>query len=163
VFALPFLVGFMIDWLAVCGLAIHQLPAFRLDNTTQRYLLRWLPIVLRFTAVVLLAVQLLRWSSSLGQSVAGPISGRILPDSVIISWMLAAGIVMLLLALGASGRIAAILGLCLLGFQQTGAALTPEAVALLVIFTGILYLGTGSLSLWRPEERFIYKRAGERS
>jgi CDP-diacylglycerol--glycerol-3-phosphate 3-phosphatidyltransferase len=149
VFALPFLVGFLVDWLAVCGIAARQPSAVRRLPALQERLLRWLPLVLRAAAVALLAGQLLRFA------------GENLPRAEDSFWMLAAGVVMLLLAIGASGRLAAILGLCLLGFQQPAAALTLEMIVLLVVFTAILYLGTGSLSLWQPEERFIYKRAGE--
>jgi CDP-diacylglycerol--glycerol-3-phosphate 3-phosphatidyltransferase len=150
VFALPFLVGFLVDWLAVCGIAARQPSAGGRLPALQERLLRWLPLVLRAAAVALLAGQLLRFA------------GENLPRAEDSFWMLAAGVVMLLLALGASGRLAAILGLCLLGFQQAAAALTLEMVVLLVVFTAILYLGTGSFSLWQPEERLIYKRAGER-
>ena len=163
VFALPFLVGFLIDWLSVCGLSIRKPPAARLTkNLTTSRLLRWLPVVLRFTAVILLAGQLLNWSSSLGKAAVQPFAGRISADIVLILWMTVAAAVMLLLALGASGRMASILGLCLLGIHQTIAGLTIETAALLVILTAILYLGTGSLSLWQPEERLIHQRAGER-
>ena len=154
VFALPFLVGFVIDWLGVYGRvkSQHSAGETKLDPRKD-LLLRWLPVGLRFSAVILLAGQLISWSS------AGGVSST---STAMLLMLMAQTTVMLLLALGVSGRIAAILGLCIVGIQQTFTGLMLGSAALLVILTAILYLGTGSLSLWQPEERLIHQRAGER-
>jgi hypothetical protein len=71
-------------------------------------------------------------------------------------------VVALLLLFGAAGRLTAILGLILLGLQQMSAPLSAFQIALAGLFTALLYLGTGGLSLWKPEDRLITRRAGER-
>jgi hypothetical protein len=68
---------------------------------------------------------------------------------------------MVLLLLGAAGRVAAIAGLAALGFQQMAAPLTALPLALAWLYGAILYLGTGILSVWKPEDRLIYRRVGE--
>jgi hypothetical protein len=84
------------------------------------------------------------------------------PELSVILLALAEAGVVILLALGAAGRLAGIAGLILLGIQQAGAGLTPAQVLLAAFYVGLLYLGTGELSLWTPEDRLIYHHAGER-
>lgn len=151
-FALPFLVGFLVDWLSVCGVLKNQSAGKSSSPGAARLLSAYLPLGLRLLAVLLLAVQLLS-----------------LPGSGVLTHLQVP--VMLLLALGVSGRFTAIIGLSVLGLQHasagltlaglTPAGLTPAAVALLLVYTAILYLGTGPFSLWKPEERLIFNRAGE--
>jgi hypothetical protein len=67
----------------------------------------------------------------------------------------------LLIVFGVAARFSAILALCVLGFYQMYASLTPVQIALAVGYTAILYLGSGALSLWAPEDQLVYRRAGE--
>ena len=80
----------------------------------------------------------------------------------ILAVSLAEGIILLSAALGAAGRIAAILGLILVGTQQAITGISPAQVILIVAFTMLLFMGTGRLSLWTPEEEWIHHRAGEK-
>ena len=136
-FSLPFLTGFLYDWLLASG-ALRPRPA---APGWQERLLHWLPLALRALAILLLA----------GQAISRSIH---LPGVLELA-------VLALLALGAAGRAGAILGLLLLGFQQSLAPLTAAQLTLLVIYTALLYLGTGPFSLWTPEDRLIYRRLGE--
>jgi hypothetical protein len=70
--------------------------------------------------------------------------------------------VLSLVALGVSGRIAAIGGLLLLGAQQALGGLSSLQILLIIGYTGVLFAGTGPFSLWAPEEWLIRHRAGER-
>jgi hypothetical protein len=48
-----------------------------------------------------------------------------------------------------------------LGFLQMAVPLSPVQISLAWIYGAILYLGTGLFSAWKPEDTFIYRRAGE--
>ena len=66
----------------------------------------------------------------------------------------------MLLLLGAAARITAIVGLSLLGISQIFTPLMPVQVTLAVLYTAVLYLGSGAMSLWTPETaRFTGGRA----
>jgi CDP-diacylglycerol--glycerol-3-phosphate 3-phosphatidyltransferase len=160
VFAAPFLIGFLVDWLAVSGLRLNELfgrmiPGFRQVKSA----LAWLPAILRWTVAAMLGVRVLAvWQRSL-------FSPAVLADPFAHAQMilaLAESAVAIFLLLGLSGRISAILGLVTLGIQPLTVSLISIQIVLIVLYTAILYLGTGPLSLWRPEERWIYRRAGER-
>lgn len=166
-FALPFLVGFLVDWLAVSGI-IHTKSSKRTANeqlfsATKSFVLNWLPVVLRLVAAVLFAYQLVQvfmpYTGSDGMQLGAILQ---LPNEL-LPLVLAQVLVLLFLAVGAGGRVVSIAGLCLLGLQQMYASLTPLQIVLALILTAILYLGTGSLSLWKPEERLIFNHLGERS
>ena len=59
--------------------------------------------------------------------------------------------------------ITAIVGLSLLGISQIFTPLMPVQVALAVLYTAVLYLGSGAMSLaGRRKTGSIYRRAGER-
>lgn len=165
-FALPFLVGFLIDWLAVSGVikprSAGRQASDHLRSIHKSFILNWLPVGLRLLAAIFMAGQLVQFlavSSGLGGIEPGSELLPSRPDLFML--VLAQGLVLIFLTVGAGGRIASIAGLCLLGIQQLFASLTPIQIVLAVLFTAILYLGTGSLSLWKPEERLIFHRAGE--
>lgn len=160
IFALPFLVGFSRDWLFASG-AIRTseiLPARFRDWITA-----WLPVLLRLVIAMVALLPLVK--------------GLLVHSTPVISfggqgWQSAAVnlewfewpeiVIVLLLLFGIAGRITAILGLCLVGFHQMFAGLTPSQVFLVIAYTAILFMGSGALSLWKPEDRLIYRRAGER-
>ncbi len=159
-FALPFLIGFGFDWLAVSGVrfahrsSLARLKALSLDR---------LPLLLRFLAVVLILAELSRFLGLYSGWLSGqPAQGLPYSQAGFLLLVALQSLVLVTLALGVSGRVAAILGLCLLGIQQLFASLTPAQIALALLYTAILYLGTGALSLWKPEDRLIFSRAGER-
>lgn len=175
-FALPFLVGFLIDWLAVTGvITLHSArlvdrlktrrPAItnRLSDY-QTALLNWLPVVLRWAAALLFAYQLIQLLGI--HPDAGDMQAALQAlssNSSLFIIAMAQGVVLLLLLVGAGGRAVSIAGLCLLGIQQMYASLSPVQIALLALLTAIIYLGTGALSLWKPEEYLITRRTGEQS
>jgi CDP-diacylglycerol--glycerol-3-phosphate 3-phosphatidyltransferase len=137
-FALPFLAGFVRDGLIASGVLRTRAARPQLGSRTAR----WLPVGLRFLAAALLL------------GTPAPAWG--------MDWLASlAAVVTLFLALGMLGRLSAVLGLMLLGLNQLYASLAPTQLALLAVYTALLYLGTGHFSLWTPEDRLIY-RAGER-
>ena len=68
---------------------------------------------------------------------------------------------LVLIALGAAGRLAALLILFGLGLFQYYSDLGLLEIVMLVGATALLYLGTGPYSLWVPEKQIIAKRIGE--
>ncbi len=152
VFAAPFLAGFMIDWQYTCGRLQRQSPR----REAGQLALKWLPVGLRAAAVILLVGQIT------GGLLRNPGQVPDIATPVTFAFMLAQAAVMIMLALGVSSRFTAILGLSLLGIQQMTVSLSPVQVMLVILYTAILYLGSGAFSLWKPEERLIYRRAGEK-
>ncbi len=165
-FAIPFLVGFSYDWLTVSGF-VKQAPGSQAardlsPSTLQLLTFHWLPVALRLLAAAIsvyqLGIFLLVYPGTGGSAHASQI---LTVDAELLAIVLAQGVVIVLLTAGAGGRIAAIAGLCLLGIQQLYTGLTPLLILLAALYTAILYLGTGSFSLWKPEELFIHRRIGE--
>jgi len=158
-FALPFLMGFARDWMAASG--IIQ-PAYKAFSRLQTIFNDWAPVLLRLSILFLSA---------------GPISQRFLDYNGQVAFYTAHGlpsaaigvlilailetVVVSLLLLGAIGRVTAVVGLLLLGVNQIFAGLTTSQMLLLIAYTAILFTGTGAFSLWTPENRIIFRRAGE--
>jgi CDP-diacylglycerol--glycerol-3-phosphate 3-phosphatidyltransferase len=88
-FALPFLVGFLVDWLAVSGIidpkSSKRTTNGQLFSATKSFVLNWLPVVLRLVAAVLFAYQLVQvfmpYSGSNGMQLGGILqsSNKLLP------------------------------------------------------------------------------------
>lgn len=172
-FAVPFLVGFAYDGLAVSGALRIYMPGGsevgrRIDakfELIKSLVGTWLPLVARILVVLLLFTWLSlnipgiisHWdgmSSSLHIFIPSP-----------LFWL---GLMLLLttaglvsIVLGVAGRLAALLILFGIGLFQSYAVIGWMEVTLLVGATMLMYLGTGPYSLWSPEERIIAKRIGE--
>jgi CDP-diacylglycerol---glycerol-3-phosphate 3-phosphatidyltransferase len=159
VFALPFLVGFVIDWFGVSGL-LRQNNG-RQAATTYAFLLAWTPIALRMAVFIGASVAIgAEINNFLDPSVQTSTSADVPGAGLGIILLGAEIMVLFLLVLGAAGRVAAIAGLLLLGIHQIHADLNLTQYMLIFVYVAILYLGTGKYSLWKPEERLIFKQAG---
>jgi CDP-diacylglycerol--glycerol-3-phosphate 3-phosphatidyltransferase len=159
VFALPFLLGFTRDWLSVNGVFR---PENKPTSRLQVIFSDWAPVLLRLAILFLSAGPISQRFLNYTQQVEF-YAARGMPSAdvgVLILAMLETVIVGLLL-LGISGRVTAVLALLVLGFNQIFASLTTSQVLLLIACTTILFTGTGAFSLWAPENRIIYRRAGE--
>ena len=159
VFALPFLLGFTRDWLSVNGVFR---PENKPTSRLQVIFSDWAPVLLRLAILFLSAGPISQRFLNYTQQVEF-YAARGMPSAdvgVLILAMLETVIVGLLL-LGISGRVTAVLALLVLGFNQIFASLTTSQVLLLIACTTILFTGTGAFSLWAPENRLIYRRAGE--
>jgi CDP-diacylglycerol--glycerol-3-phosphate 3-phosphatidyltransferase len=171
-FALPFLAGFLLDWLAVSGRRVN-LPGWKPS--------RWLPLGLRIAVTVLVIVwlsQIYSGRTSL-TAVGGPSlrvgSGEIarkltvntallaLPGNSPATWMLVlASAGAALVAFGAAGRLASLGVLFSIGISQQFGNLGALQIWLIVAATAIFYLGTGPYSLWVPEKTVLIRRPGEK-
>jgi len=140
-FGLPLLAGFLRDWLYVSGVLRAD---WRLSQALHHRIHHDLPLLLRGLV--------LAFGLSLFVKGGEPVA--------LLGLFLAA--VSLGVLLGISGRLLSILGLILLGHQQTFVSLSVPQVLLGAAFVAILYLGSGRYSLWKPEEHLFHRRAGEK-
>lgn len=148
-FGLPFLSGFARDWLVVSGLTQ---PVQRPSQKIRSALTRWLPVLLRLIILGLGLGSLTQWALNISdQGTASLVLG--FTHAFLIT----------LIGLGAAPRLAAILALCTLGIYQMVAPLSSTQIVLAEAYTAILFLGSGALSLWTPEEYLVHNRAGEPS
>jgi uncharacterized membrane protein len=156
-FALPFLAGFFLDWLVVSGVIPQALQQEkRSANKIKRFLLHWVPVGLRVILVAGLTLELLDLTTA---NTAG------LPGGTGTVFFLTFGLLCssaVLLAAGAAGRIAAALALVALGFQTLSHPPDGLDQVLIVLSTALFFLGTGAISTWKPEDRMIKKRFGEK-
>lgn len=165
VFGMATAVSFLRDWLIVSGQLNPAAPAYlRMRRQAYLWLVKWLPVVWRGTAVlgiiaILSALPQLfppdEWTHLLASwRMPHPQLWAVLTSVVAIVATVAIG-------LGAMGRLAGLLLVFPIGFDmvvngllwRNGAALT--AVCLVMLFGGGLW------SLWQPEERLMTQRAGE--
>ena len=175
--ALPFLVGFVLDWMVVSGVGIglaedSLLNRSQIRDRINRFPIsfhqlktKWLPITFRFLVVALLVtwfvdkLSLLSHQPGLGyQQLNRALS---YPELWLASAFLLLVIGFVFIALGAAGRLAALLVLFGIGLFQYFSHLGLIEIAVLFGATVLLYLGTGPYSLWVPENSIIAKRIGE--
>lgn len=146
-FMLPFIIGFLRDWLWVSGqLGRPTEKKAGPMSAVRAVIYMGLPLFLRLALVGLLARVLLIQNSS-GE-----------PQTAIL---VVAGLALPALLLGAAGRIISLAVLFMSGF---GLQITPLdwGYWLILFFSILLFLfGTGRFSLWKPEEWLIYHRPGE--
>lgn len=116
----------------------------------------WLPIPLRVIVVLLLAPSALFKFVDYPTSVEG-FAGIGIPAAEIIVLVVAAfeAIAVVALSLGVAGRIACVPVLVIMVVAMTTAGVAPSNVAVLVGTLGLILLGTGAYSLWKPEDRLL--------
>jgi CDP-diacylglycerol---glycerol-3-phosphate 3-phosphatidyltransferase len=148
-FAIPFLSGFLMDWLVLSG--VLQPADVSKYKDAWRLVTNALPLALRF--VLLVGFVLFNESRFIHFSHQAPSFG----------WIIFAleTLVILSLVLGVAGRLTAIMGLLLLGVHQILASFQPMHYLFITIYISLIYLGTGRYSLWKPEDRLITRPAGE--
>lgn len=142
---LPFVAGFLRDWLVVSGRVEASGAGYRrLRSAAKTVFTGWLPLVMRAaTGLVVLG-------PLVGFGVGLPGLGS--PVAVGLAALVVSGLV---------GRLAAVLLLISLGLALTRTPFTPGAAGLLASLVVLMLFGTGRLSLWQPEERFMSSRMGE--
>ena len=152
-FAVPFAFSFGRDWLVVSGLLDPQSdPYIRWRLRIKRVVLHWLPPFLRLAlaaALALLTANMLTTDSAWGPTAKAIFLGMQVVTGACI-------------ALGFVGRLAAIGLIAPLALGAYADGFVPLRGVSLGLAIGILILGTGALSLWKPEETMFRRRAGER-
>lgn len=158
--------GFLRDWLVVSGTIDPARPAYRqVQRRLYHLLTRRLPLLWRPLMVVCLA-SILAAASSLWQPEAWrelihawgvPGAGFL---ATIIALIAILGIP--LIGLGVLGRITAIALSLPVGFDVATRGLQWDNGLAVVATVFIQLLGTGPYSLWPLEERYMYRRLGEK-
>jgi CDP-diacylglycerol--glycerol-3-phosphate 3-phosphatidyltransferase len=142
-FMAPLLLGFFRDWLVVSGvLAADKRQHGQLDELAANLTRLFVAPAVRFCVLTAwafyLAASWSEWPSN--------------------SWILGVSGCCLMAAIGALGRCASLMLILLLGSIFSPFA---PSIALLLIFCGAVLLllgGTGSWSVWAPEEDILYRR-----
>ena len=143
VFGIPFALAFIWDWLIVSGAL--QPDVGNRHPRLKHFTLHWLPWLPRALAVWFILPSIRTHLQN--------------PD---LQWLgFLEGGVTLFLALGVWPRTMAIVAVCLVGANQVFAPLTIDQFALIVTYISMIFLGSGTLSLWPFEERLIYHRPGD--
>lgn len=165
IFALATAASFLRDWLVVTGwLNPHSDPYKQRQQQVYRLFSAYLPPVLRLIfagSVLLLLGRIDALCPPAGWTAL--FTGWHLPYPAFLAAFFAViGLVaMVMITVGAMGRIMALVVMFPLGFDMVvnGAnGLNATAMTCAVL---LMLLGTGAFSLWQPEERFMYRRAGE--
>lgn len=146
-FGIPFLVGFSLDWLAVSGVIKPDPRSNSGKKSFADRLVDDLPVLLRGAIFIILA-----WITFL--QIQSPIVPAWL---VVLQWIAALNVIT-----GTAGRIFATGSLILLGISQIYVPLSGAQYLLTALYTGVLFLGSGKYSLWKPEDQAVYRQAGAR-
>lgn len=177
-FALPFLVGFLLDWFSVSGFTrrpwirdIYLLARYAafLDSAQFKNMkhafYKWIPLIIRTTLVVLLIIWLSINFLGVFESLNISALNQHLPGLMPAYWsgllllLMVAGLV--LITVGIAGRVASLLVLIGLGMYLEMFHLGLIEFLLVLAAFGLFYLGTGPFSLWNPERKIISQRLGE--
>jgi CDP-diacylglycerol---glycerol-3-phosphate 3-phosphatidyltransferase len=157
IFAIPFLAIFARDWLIASG---------RINPTSPTYLTirRKLVIILTYRLPVLLRLVVAIATMNLVIPAIFPVPDSLSLSDLSLFSVFIIGLAffsMLLILLGFAGRLAS---LGLVGVAAVFAADRPLDIAaglMLASTIAVMLLGTGAFSLWKPEDRFLNRRAGE--
>jgi CDP-diacylglycerol--glycerol-3-phosphate 3-phosphatidyltransferase len=177
-FAVPFLVGFLLDWFSVSGISIKELVRQthflgKIDELTKilgmqvaRLTIReWIPLFVRAILVILLIYWFQANSWGLLQSIGNSTVRSFLPDLQSFYWIIVLlGLIfvgLVFTAVGIAGRVAALLVLIGLGMYLELFQLRFIEISLVFAAMGLFYLGTGPYSLWNAERKIITQRLGE--
>lgn len=154
--ALIFLVTFFLDWLVVSG-TLKQDYIAPFGGITRR-ITSWLPIYLRAAAVILSGYSFLL-SLINGNAVTYLNPWQYFLASHLV-WLDA--LVLIAMALGIAVRSFALAGLFLLGIHQLFTPLGIVQQYLIYVYISLVFLGSGAWALWKPEDRLIERRVGEK-
>jgi CDP-diacylglycerol--glycerol-3-phosphate 3-phosphatidyltransferase len=151
---IPFVMGFLRDWLVVSGQLDARSRGYRAASHYISILFRrWLPVGLRAGIAATFA--------SLGWQFAR--TGSLAPYDTLtplaICWI---GVLMLLTIIGILGRLAATLLAIFVGLAMVRLGLYPAAWAVTGCSLALMLLGTGAWSIWQPEEIFLQNHYGGR-
>ncbi|MEZ4861335.1 MAG: CDP-alcohol phosphatidyltransferase family protein [Caldilineaceae bacterium] len=164
-FAIPLCFSFGRDWLVVSHLID---PAATHYQQGRRWIKRifeeWLPLLARVSIMLLVSTALWRewpdfphWQryfSQSGVNMAPPLLAALAFSFLTLAMLVLCGL---------SARVAALLLLLLVILDmQINGFLWSDNGLLLISTVIILHLGSGPLSLWRPEEHFLHTRFGKR-
>jgi CDP-diacylglycerol--glycerol-3-phosphate 3-phosphatidyltransferase len=150
VFMIPLLAGFLRDWLVVSGRIKTGSSQPAPWEEKWRCLFRErLPVVLRAVLLLSFLAALEKTAAFFSGNAAGPfyIFGPTVRSILLLS--------VVMVSLGVMGRPAALPILLLSGLWISRQGSDPMWCLLMVAAAGLLITGSGSLSLWQPEEKYL--------
>ncbi|MGW8187771.1 MAG: CDP-alcohol phosphatidyltransferase family protein, partial [Desulfobacterales bacterium] len=150
VFMVPFLAGFLRDWLVVSGrIKTGSSQPAAWEEKWRCVFRKRLPVVLRAVVLLSFLAALEKTSAFFNQNVEGPFYffGPIARSILLLS--------VAMVSLGVMGRLAALPILLLSGLWISRQANDPMWCLLMVAAAASLITGSGNLSLWRPEEKYL--------
>ncbi len=163
VLGVPFLAGFLRDWLVVSGVADPRSPRYWAFLRGVGRLLMWqAPVAIRFVAAasaVIVDVQLMSGFSAAVTAFAA--FGLPFPTVMTVVFIGLGLVSAFALALGAAGRFFAIVLIVLAMFTFAAQGPWPATVTAVGASVYLLIFGAGAYSLWRFGDRFFYQRAGD--
>lgn len=158
----PFMFRFIIDWYQVIGRWDQEAGVIQGWESVASFAKNWLPVWLRLVAVGALGYGLLNVFADFDVTALVYLEKEMMnPSLSLVIFGVLELLYLLMILLGAAGRTTAILVLITAGIKLQFDAFDLPYQLLLVSSFGILFLGTGKYSLWKPEEWVIYHWAGE--
>jgi CDP-diacylglycerol---glycerol-3-phosphate 3-phosphatidyltransferase len=149
VISLPFLAGFLRDWLVASGNLSPASPSYlRARARVKGVLTEWAPLFLR-------SLVLVSWVWAARQAFPGVSQEQPGAGLVVLSV-----IPVMLVALGVAGRLAALGVVILNGLAMALAEVTPPLLVLMTASLATLLTGTGRRSLWRGDAWVVDWRPG---
>lgn len=149
-FMIPFLGGFIYDWLGMTQTISQETLARFFAQFSKPFYTNWLPLSLRFFSVGTIFYTVF----VLFPRYAPPFTSLFQMLVVLLAALLTAGIAV---------RAAAFLLLVYVGLALNFLPFSFAFFLLLSLATMLLFIGAGKFSLWSPEDWLIYKRAGEKA
>ena len=161
IFMTPFLIGFVRDWLVVCG-RIHTDSSqwVRRERDIHTWLTKYLPLCLRFSMLWagwrIFRHGMLPFSPDVAIILNRTLS---MTEAMGYAWN---SLVFMMIMFGIMGRVAALLIGISTGFTIMRCGSSGTFVLMFSCALAVMLNGTGALSVWQPEDSFLFKRAGER-
>lgn len=153
IFMIPFLSGFIRDWLVICGhIQTNSEQWRRIEQHIKNILTKYLPLVLRFIVIF--------WA---GLTMFQNEKTYLFLEMKHYLWERMTIIAFLMIVFGIAGRIASFLLSFSTGLMIMKLGTINELILIFSCSLILMQTGTGMFSLWQPEERIIFKRAGEKS
>lgn len=150
VFMAPLLAGFLRDWLVVSGrIKTGASQPAPWEEKWQCLFREGLPVILRAVLLLSSLAALEKTAAFFSGNAEGPfyIFGPIVRPIFLLS--------IVLVSLGVMGRLAALPILLLSGLWVSRQGSDPMWCLLMVAAAGLLINGSGNLSLWQPEEKYL--------
>lgn len=162
-FMIPFIGGFIYDWLWVSGRV--RSPKEGIKKYWEKVWTlfgNWGPVLFRAIIATVLASRFAGDVDDFSVQVETyGLLGVIEPRNFLLVFLILEGSFIVLLTLGAAGRVTSVIALIALGVRLQYDVFDTQYAILLVSLMGILFLGSGKYSLWQPMEGLIHHRIGE--
>jgi CDP-diacylglycerol--glycerol-3-phosphate 3-phosphatidyltransferase len=154
VFMIPFLLGFLRDWLVICGhLATGECQMANWEIKLYRLVTGWFPLFLRFIIIITgftIGYKTLSTASGLNDKIASSVLS--LPDSTVYIFVI---ILFIFVGLGLCGRLSAVFLCFSCGHLILSGVNGLGSYTVFVAACCLMMTGSGLLSLWQPEEKIV--------